>query len=225
MKDFFQKNHPEFVSLFKGRHVAVVAGGAVVKNWGEKIDACDIVVRINNCHEKFPYPKEFTQKYGTRTDVLIREANDFHHVYATTGDLHGYVKKLREMAIHNIFFFTGNRAAELNFISKDSPKFHCLTPYVFNLLTSCLGQLGKVPSTGLVALTALALSSPASLLVVGFTFYQTGFLDNVNSLNPQILSPELATRFHDFAMELRIFRDFVRKLCPMILSSKLEALL
>lgn len=221
MKDFFQKNNPEFVSLFKDRRVAVVAGGTVDKNWGHEIDSCDVVVRINNCHEKFPYPKDFAVKYGTRTDVLIREANDFHHVYATTGNAHNYVERLREMRVKDIFFFTGNRAAEFNYISNNEPNFHCLDAYVFEVLKACLGQPGKIPSTGLVALMALALSAPASLLIVGFTFYQTGFLDNANALNPQILSPELATRFHDFPFELRIFKDVVRHLCPITLGMNL----
>jgi hypothetical protein len=129
-----------------GKSVAVVGAAESVKGTGNgnRIDACDVVIRINKA--RLIEPEEVVD-VGSRTDVVYCRSAEF--------------RELRKMDPQPPYLYYGSSA----------PIRHYLNNRHF---VSLVRNYQINPNTGTILLIDLALSKARSVFICGMDFFQTG---------------------------------------------------
>ena len=148
---------------------------------GNIIDDFDIVVRIN---KSFPVKKEMQMYLGSKTDII------YHCLYQI--EEHGGLVKYKEMSENNVSFIACPYPYKLNPFYKHAKKFeieyeksnssfgkhYVEKDYYINLVK----MIGTRYNTGIGAIVDLLRYKIDSLHVMGFSFFETGFIKGYRNL-------------------------------------------
>lgn len=148
---------------------------------GNIIDNFDIVVRIN---KSFPVKKKMHKYLGSRTDLI------YHCLYQA--EEHGGLVKYKEMSENNVSFIACPYPYKLNPFYKHAKKFeieyeksnssfgkhYVEKDYYINLVK----MIGTRYNTGIGAIVDLLRYKIDSLHVMGFSFFETGFIKGYRNL-------------------------------------------
>ena len=163
-----------YKKYLENKTVAVVgpSRAAIMQENGAKIDACDVVVRINNMLEV----EQVYQKFlGTRTDVVYATLDDSPHTIAQACVKNG-VKFLSSSYPKNEWFFEERMAQNVAAL-KTVPYFTTVTlpeePY-WDIKRS----INSRPNTGFSAIIDLLSSNLKKLYIVGIDFYRSATLED-----------------------------------------------
>ena len=138
---------------------------------GAKIEACDVVVRLNNMLE---VEQEYKKYLGNRTDVVYATLDDPPHVMAQAC-VRNKVKYLSSSYPKNEWFFQERMARNVAAL-KTIPYFSTVTlpedPY-WEIKRSTNSR----PNTGFSAIIDLLSSDLKELYIVGIDFYRSAALE------------------------------------------------
>jgi hypothetical protein len=175
------------------RSVAVVGNAGTLGGLrlGDAIDACDLVIRLNNFRTR-----GFEAAVGRRTDVFL--SSFFTDIDYGREELHGCrlvaavpcaVRRNRRDAVHH-------RHAEHILLGMRALGRSTLHAPADSTYRSTAAELCAVPSTGFMAIRfALGLRGIERLLVTGFSFFAGG------SPRHYFAGPATSGRLHDFGRE------------------------
>ncbi len=174
----------KFQNLIKDKTVALVGPAAYMmgSSYGEEINSCDIVIRINRSYESV---KEHSKDIGNRTDVLY---SCLIEKPANAGKL-----DLDIFLENNIKYICAPPESNMKGLSNET-KLHDLinkekvyqisnkipvriVDHIFHNDLSL--SVDCRPNTGFVAIYDLLRYSPKQLNVYGFSFYLDGFFEGV----------------------------------------------
>ena len=177
-------NSSQFEKLIKNKTVALVGPAAymVGSSFGEEINKCDVVIRINRSYESID---KYPQDVGDRTDVLY---SCLIEKQANAGELN--LKKLKKYGIKFICappqssydgiaketkFHVDVNAPKMKTISKEVP----IRIVEHDFHTKLAKAVSCRPNTGYLAIYDLLQFDIKKLKLFGFSFYLDGFVDDV----------------------------------------------
>ena len=217
-------NIPEDIQeLFRNKKICIVAGGDITPLSGGHIDNdFDIVVRLNNMHNIYPYSDKIKKDYGEKCDILFREHHGMWGMMNQMGDKE-YADILFQIGVKDIILYDCLDSCEsmvdrIRLAGGDRFKYHRLPEESSVLKTlSKFYSRASLPATGITAITMIASCSPKSIDLFGFTFY---YDYNENIYNPELgkvrneipNDPEFG---HNFKADLLIFASHLYWLCEI----------
>ena len=162
-----------YKKYLENKTVAVVGPSrtATMQENGAKIDACDVVVRVNNMLE---VEQEYQKYLGSRTDVVYATLDDPPHTMVQAC-VRNRVKFLSSSYPKNEWFFQERMARNVAAL-KTIPYFSTVTlpedPY-WEIKRSTSSR----PNTGFSAIIDLLSSDLKELYIVGIDFYRSAALE------------------------------------------------
>ena len=151
------------LNLFKDKDITIVAGGQCDK--GAEIDSSEVVVRLNDIHNIYPIQDKYIKSHGKKCDILFREHHELFVIMGKVGDLE-YANKIADIGIKDVILWDGigksdDIATRLTVASNGRFRVHILSNdyYPYRFLHYFL-RPPKIPTTGLMAVTLIAMCSP-----------------------------------------------------------------
>lgn len=147
--------------IFRNKSVAIIGPAPIQGCQAERIQACDIVVRLNHA---LPIPPEIAKKTTSRCDVLytwrkVRPTEQWDSLLQI---------RLKTDALFKEDFQNWHRRQDYERLKE---KVALIEPEHFYGLAK---KIGCRPNTGLCAIVEILADQPASLYVTGITFFQNG---------------------------------------------------
>jgi len=194
------KCYEEWQKLIFNKNVCIVGQSSYLLNQeqGSKIDAYDIVVRIN---EAFIDIQEYKKDYGERYDILYI-TND-HRMYDSGFLINNYDKIINKMV--SLF-----GVPEYHYTYKSFQKFYQLLSNKNSIINNDAKRKlvkdylnNKFPTTGFFAILDILSFGPESLYIPGFCFYldYTRILKRFEGYNKPVNS------IHNSITEINIFKN------------------
>lgn len=217
LKDIRQKRREhEFNRLIRNRRVALVGPSESLIEKGEEIDGYDMVVRLNNATQFYPFENALAKDIGSKFDALyclgwrdLRNAD----IESTRLKL-DYLKFLVSADI------------ELSWLDNEDPFIEdwirqghfrdivegCGIPYRYLKHDFLYGWLnGFRPRMGFIAMADLLMQEPAELKLFGFTFYHGGGhrFKGYTTIEPK-KHPSGYVDYHDSTEEIRALKVMLK---------------
>lgn len=165
-------------ALVRGKRVAIVGAGAYTQHLapgnGARIDACDVVVRVNRGF--FILNRDNAPYLGTKTDMVYTIADP---LYATVHAIHASCDKLvrENVAIKTIPQYRRSLAGDnciLRSILEKQLNYPFLidsSPGALEYLRGVDGHTAKHLNTGSIAVLEVLYGNPAEIFLTGFDFF------------------------------------------------------
>lgn len=164
-------------SLISGKRVVIVGPAASLQGQGrgEFIDSHDLVVRVNlGC----PVPEDQTEDLGTRTDIL------YHVLFGSNHKKNGYAHTVEEaqawqdagvqfVATRHLPHHPRVKGILPILDQVELPLCAMTMPFLNKMKRTILSH--KSPNTGILAIQWLIDCGAASVHVIGFDFYNSGY--------------------------------------------------
>ncbi len=201
----------ELRKLVQGKSVAIIGGAAYLVDisQGEKIDSCDIVVRMHNIVPrdiaqlspktdiKRFVPQEWHERVGARTDVYAPDLKPLNHAkvrrlmsrFKDDGGSLALVHKL-----HNLY----GSIPQIDIIHDEFAPLHICSPYNLIELSRMLDYAFPLPGTTIIH--EILLHEPARVYHTGFSCFQ-----DESRLTKQ--AEARLTRAHHPLLDLRYLRS------------------
>lgn len=175
---------PEFAAFLSGKRVVLVGPAATLSGagLGAEIDGYDVVVRINlGC----PVPAELHEDLGTRTDLLYHVLHPVSHerdlgMRHTIEQVEGW-KAAGVQWLVTRQTRTAERFVRAREALERIPVIHIGTAFQAGIRRAT----GSSPNTGVIAIAHLLAQPIASLHVVGFDFYASGYYPGYGGLTAE----------------------------------------
>ena len=176
-------NDNAYAEYLKNKKVVIVgpAPHLLDSENGNIIDDFDIVIRIN---KSFPVKKDMQMYLGSRTDII------YHCLYQI--EEHGGLVKYKEMSEKDVSFLACPYPYKLNPFYRHAKKFEIEYQqsnsnfgkhYVEkNYYVSLVKMIGTRYNTGIGAIVDLLRYKIDSLHVMGFSFFETGYIKGYRNL-------------------------------------------
>lgn len=175
-----------YSDYLKGKNVAIVGPAPTVievQNNIEKINACDIIVRLN---KSLPIAENLKNKIGNKTHILYNcleenpESGGYLHIPYLAQQVEWVISSYppKSPFKQNIDKFKSRNCDRINFDTFDLEYYNKIE-----------AEMKTRPNTGVLAILDLLSKDIKSLYITGFTFFKGGYLKEYREYNePQILA-------------------------------------